>query len=100
MRRALRRERTHRDAPSRSRFDCKASNRILAAAVHFVAVAARRAAVRTPVTATSLLAFALLSASASDSIVLLPPKITLNGPFARQQVLIERSSDDLFAGQI
>src|SRR5437867_13071530 len=47
-----------------------------------------------------LFALGLSAASASDSIVLLPSKVTLNGPFARQQMLIERSTDKLFAGQI
>src|SRR5438045_16960 len=47
-----------------------------------------------------LFALGLSAAFASDSIVLLPSKVTLNGPFARQQMLIERSTDKLFAGQI
>src|SRR5438477_5586845 len=47
-----------------------------------------------------LFALGLSAAFASDSIVLLPSKVTLTGPFARQQMLIERSTDNLFAGQI
>src|SRR5437660_10152808 len=47
-----------------------------------------------------LFALGLSAGFASDSIILLPSKVALNGPFARQQMLIERSSDNLFAGQL
>lgn len=52
------------------------------------------------ISVASLLASALCSSLASDSIVLLPSKVRLNGPFSRQQMIIERSTDNLFGGQI
>ena len=47
-----------------------------------------------------LAVLAALSANAENAISLLPPKIKLNGPLARQQLLTEQREGDQFAGQL